>query len=135
MKRLDFRYWWRRRELNPRPETLRNRFYMCSLFIILGDTKPNRQGKHRHSLTSLTTASRHHNGDLMCITSVTQPISELRPRTQALSGESEVFVVCDYILTNGFTRYLTPSTCPSNLTIPVEASTPPRTAKAEVVLF
>jgi len=112
VKRVDFGVWWRRGELNPRPKTLNSRFYMCSLFIILGDTKPNRQGKYRHSLISLTNAYRHYIGDLMCITSVTQPISELRPRTHALSGESESFVVCDYILTNGFTRYLTPSTCP-----------------------
>ena len=45
MKRLELGNWWKRGELNPRPETLNYRFYMCSLFIVLVATKPNRQGK------------------------------------------------------------------------------------------
>jgi hypothetical protein len=27
--------WWRRRELNPRPQTLRPRYYMCVVLIVL----------------------------------------------------------------------------------------------------
>ncbi len=34
-ERLGFQYWWRWRELNPRPQILRFRYYMFFLFFIL----------------------------------------------------------------------------------------------------
>ena len=41
--RVGFWYWWRRRELNPRPRTLYRQFYILSLIIWFNSLSANRQ--------------------------------------------------------------------------------------------
>ena len=66
-ERLTFIYWWRRRELNPRPQVLRPRLYMLSLVFGFNRLLPDRQGRQAASPLILATRHRASPGSRACV--------------------------------------------------------------------
>ena len=121
--------WWRRRELNPGPKILRfKRLHAYPCFIAYRAGVPPGPGTTRTILLWFRPpGGRRARQAIPLVDALTGPVGVGRQDGSArcLGGYCVSIVVCDYIYSTGFTRWVETSACSLSLHIPVESVSPP----------
>ncbi len=91
-------YWWRRRELNPRPKTINPGFYMLILNFIIGREVSFRMDTTRYILKNLTFESQEiSKAVLQSRRPALKSARRISGGRKLLSSYSVVIIVCDYV--------------------------------------
>lgn len=123
-------FWWRRRELNPRPRILRLRFYMLSLAYVLTLHSPASGSIVKRALISFRYLSQSPSDTWLMLMTASQthkPIWFAVTIKQLSLGQlnRQMLHRLRLYLCNKFYEIITCSACGSGFIIRVEARTPP----------